>query len=338
LSDPPAHDELLFIVVHQVYELWFKQLLFELETIRDLISKGETSAARHYLDRVRRIEEVLIEQVSVIESMSPQDFLEFRQHLAPASGFQSVQFREVEFLSGLKDPRYLERLAQTDEESGRLRRRLEEPTLWDAFCTLLDSRGLPMPADDPDRRRQSLVAMARDRDRYGEEFFVSEALLQHDEQFALWRHRHVLMVERQIGTKSGTGGSTGAPLPPRHPGEALLPRTLGPPQLPLARPLPLLCKQVPPRYFFSNRSALPYFSLHRTERAKLTGVDERQVVRAQTSPGRTSLAALVVVCLFGTFGGLWLSRNACEGTGNDWFWFPVRTGGETYWGCEVADD
>ncbi|MGH2753999.1 MAG: tryptophan 2,3-dioxygenase [Actinomycetota bacterium] len=211
LSDPPAHDELLFIIVHQAYELWFKELAFELETIRDLIFKGEIAGARHYLERCHRIERVLIEQVSVIESMSPQDFLEFRTNLAPASGFQSVQFREIEFLSGLKDERYLARLTPTKEEAERLRRRLDEPTLWDAFCALLDSRDLPMPADDPDIRKESLVAMARDRDSFGDVFFLSEALVDHDELFALWRHRHVLMVERQIGTKSGTGGSTGAP-------------------------------------------------------------------------------------------------------------------------------
>ena len=143
--------------------------------------------------------------------MSPQDFLEFRTNLAPASGFQSVQFREIEFISGLKDERYLARLTPTKDEAERLQRRLDEPTLWDAFCALLDSRGLPKPADDIEARKQSLIAMARDRDTYGDEFFLSEALLDHDELFALWRHRHVLMVERQIGTKSGTGGSTGAP-------------------------------------------------------------------------------------------------------------------------------
>lgn len=210
LSDPPAHDELLFIIVHQVYELWFKELLFELEGIRELAFAGDILKARHYLQRVHRIERVLIEQVDVIESMSPQDFLEFRTHLAPASGFQSVQFREVEFISGLKDAAYLDRLATSDEERGRLARRLEEPTLWDAFVALVESRGLPM-AGDPERRRQSLLTMARDRDSHGELFDLSESLLTHDERFALWRQRHVLMVERQIGTKSGTGGSTGAP-------------------------------------------------------------------------------------------------------------------------------
>jgi tryptophan 2,3-dioxygenase len=211
LSDPPAHDELLFIVIHQVYELWFKQLLFELESTRDHMFKGEIAGARHLLARVHTIERVLIEQVNVLESMSPQDFMEFRAHLAPASGFQSVQFREVEFLSGIKEARYLERLELTPNETERLRRRLEEPTLWDAFCDLLDRRGLPMPADDEETRRTSLVEMARNRKAYSDEFYLSEELLTHDELIALWRNRHVLMVERQIGTKSGTGGSAGAP-------------------------------------------------------------------------------------------------------------------------------
>ena len=210
-SDPPAHDELLFIVVHQVYELWFKQLVFELSSARDLMLASETFQTRHLLERCHRIEHVLIEQLPVLESMSPQDFLEFRTHLAPASGFQSVQFREVEFLSGLKDPQYLHRLAGTEEEMLRLKTRLEEPSLWDAFCELLWSRGLAMPRDDEGQRRETLLTIARDRRSYWEEFSLSEALLTHDLLFAQWRQRHVLMVERQIGSKTGTGGSTGAP-------------------------------------------------------------------------------------------------------------------------------
>ena len=211
LSDPLAHDELLFIVVHQAYELWFKQILFELESVRRLIGDGDLLRARHLLSRVHAIEAVMIEHIGVLETMSPQDFLEFRHNLAPASGFQSVQFREVEFISGLKDERYLNRLQLSDEELERLKSRLDEPTLWDAFCALLEARDLPMPANDAEARRQSLMEMAKNRDVYGEEFYVSEALLDHDEQFSLWRYHHVLMVERQIGTKSGTGGSAGAP-------------------------------------------------------------------------------------------------------------------------------
>lgn len=173
--------------------------------------KGDVSSARHLLARAHTIERVLIEQVNVLESMSPQDFMEFREHLAPASGFQSVQFREVEFISGIKEARYLERLELSPDESARLQRRLEEPTLWDAFCDFLGRHGLPMPEDDEETRRASLLEMARNRQGYSDAFYLSEELLTHDELIALWRNRHVLMVERQIGTKSGTGGSAGAP-------------------------------------------------------------------------------------------------------------------------------
>lgn len=172
--------------------------------------EGRSKRARHYLERVHSIENVLITQIPVLETMSPQDFLEFRSHLAPASGFQSVQFREIEFVSGMKDPRYLDRLTSSPEERARLERRLEEPTVWDGFLAMLELRGLPMPADDEEMRRDSLVRLARERDEFTDEFYASEALLTHDEFFALWRYRHVLMVERQIGSKTGTGGSTGA--------------------------------------------------------------------------------------------------------------------------------
>jgi tryptophan 2,3-dioxygenase len=205
-SDPPVHDELLFIVVHQTYELWFKQLLFELESIRDRMFAGDPERARHYLVRVSAIERVLVEHIEVLQCMSPQDFLEFRSLLTPASGFQSAQFREVEFLSGLKDPRYLDDLAASPEERARMERRLEEPTVWEGFCALLQDRGYPMPLDDPEERMRSLVRMARN-DR--ELFALSESLLDHDEAFAEWRYRHVLMVEREIGAKRGTGGSSG---------------------------------------------------------------------------------------------------------------------------------
>ena len=143
-------------------------------------------------------------------SDTPQPREAFRSNLSPASGFQSVQFREVEFVSGLKQRGFLAHLGDTDEERARLERRLEEPTLWDAFCDLMADRGLPMPADDPDRRRASLLEMARDREKHAELWYLSEDLLTHDELFALWRYRHILMVVRQIGSKTGTGGSSGA--------------------------------------------------------------------------------------------------------------------------------
>jgi tryptophan 2,3-dioxygenase len=193
------HDELLFIVAHQVYELWFKVILDELEATRDRIDANDIFFARHFLHRVHVVEKLLIEQIEVLETMSPQDFLAFRSKLAPASGFQSVQFREIEFLSGLKEPKYLERLEATPDEMDRLRKRLGQPSVADAFGALVRRRGSP-----------SLLEVFRDRERHGDLFDLCEALLDHDEAFAHWRARHVLMVERQIGGKTGTGGSSGA--------------------------------------------------------------------------------------------------------------------------------
>ena len=180
-SDPPAHDELLFITIHQVYELWFKHV----------------------------IERVLVQQIDVLETMTPQEFLEFRQRLAPASGFQSVQFRELEFLSGAKDPSYLGRFRGiTPAERQRLDARLAEPTLWDAFLVVLRAFGLAAGSDE--EVSASLRTAAHDRSRYAVVWALSEGLLQHDELAANWRARHVVMVERMIGSKSGTGGSSGS--------------------------------------------------------------------------------------------------------------------------------
>lgn len=193
------HDELLFIVAHQAYELWFKVVLDELEATRDRIDADDIFFARHHLHRVYVVEKLLVVQIEVLETMSPQDFLTFRSNLAPASGFQSVQFREIEFLSGLKEPKYMARLEATDEEKHRLQRRLDEPSVADAFNALVGRRGSP-----------SLLDIFHDRKRFGDLFDLCEALLDHDETFAHWRARHVLMVERQIGSKQGTGGSSGA--------------------------------------------------------------------------------------------------------------------------------
>jgi tryptophan 2,3-dioxygenase len=211
---PPAHDERLFITVHQAYELWFAQLLHELTEVRDLMAgdpAGESLwQTRHLLRRAHVIERLLISQVDVLETMTPQDFLAFRAALAPASGFQSVQFRELEFLSGLKDPAFVSRFrGLTGDERARLARRLAEPSLWDAYLSVLAARGLP--AGDDVAVSAALVAVATDRNRYDDLWQLAEGLLTHDELAALWRARHVQMVERQIGTKSGTGGSTGAP-------------------------------------------------------------------------------------------------------------------------------
>ena len=211
----PAHDELLFITIHQVYELWFQQLLHEAVSARDAMLGTDDQQsdrlwwARHLLTRMHVIERVLVQQIDVLETMTPQDFLEFRQRLAPASGFQSVQFRELEFLSGAKDEGYVKRFrGLSDDESARLRRRLGEPTMWDGFVAVLDRAGLDTSSDEA--ITASLRSVAHDRSSYAEVWALAEALLQHDELAAAWRARHVVMVERMIGGKTGTGGSTGA--------------------------------------------------------------------------------------------------------------------------------
>jgi tryptophan 2,3-dioxygenase len=207
-SDPAAHDELLFITIHQVYELWFQLLLHELTDARNRMLSGESYLPRVRLARCGAVERVLVEQVDVIDTMTPQDFLEFRTKLAPASGFQSAQFREIEFLSGLKDPSFLDRFrGLTMMEEDRLRRRLDEPSLWDAFLALLTEHGFD--TSTVESRFDAYRRIARDRERYGQLWDLAEALVDHDQAWSLWRARHVLMAERQIGTKPGTGGSAG---------------------------------------------------------------------------------------------------------------------------------
>jgi tryptophan 2,3-dioxygenase len=207
-SDPAAHDELLFITIHQSYELWFKLLLHELADARDRMLAGEAYLPRIRLERCLSIERVLVNQVDVIDTMTPQDFLAFRTKLAPASGFQSAQFREIEFLSGLKDPSYLERFrGLSAQERAGLRRRLDEPSLWDGYLALLRARGFAV--DDREDRFAALLTIATDREKYGPLWDLAEAFVAHDQAWSLWRARHVLMAERQIGTKPGTGGSGG---------------------------------------------------------------------------------------------------------------------------------
>jgi tryptophan 2,3-dioxygenase len=193
-----THDELLFIVVHQAHELWFRLILHELEAARTRMFEGDAYRSINHLQRVMAVERLLLEQVNVLDTMAPPVFLEFRARLASASGFQSVQFREIEVVSGLRDAEHLSRMEMTSEERARIELRFREPTLWDAFCHLLETRGSP-----------SLIDLFLERERYGDLFLVSERLIDHDQAFTLWRARHVQMVERQIGSRPGTGGSTG---------------------------------------------------------------------------------------------------------------------------------
>jgi tryptophan 2,3-dioxygenase len=219
LSDPPHHDETLFIVVHQAYELWFKQVLHELDSARGQLDGDRVVEATRLLRRVAEIQRLLISQVRILETMRPQDFLGFRYHLNPASGFQSVQFREVEFALGMKDPEILGRIVCSPAEMARLRARLAATSLSDAVDVLLVRRGFPRRPEPPPAphgrsqpepwRLQALVRIYEEPERHADLSALCEVLIEIDELLALWRAHHVQMVERMIGSKSGTGGSEG---------------------------------------------------------------------------------------------------------------------------------
>ena len=220
LSDPVHHDELLFITIHQTYELWFKQILHELDASVAQMDEERAAAAARSMHRVAEIEKVLVNQIHILETMTPISFLGFRDQLNPASGFQSMQFREIEFTSGLRDEETLRSFDQDEFARARLAARYAGPTLSDAFYALLRRRGLDAPADDPalsgeerqrlygQRTRAVLEVLTHFEERY-EEFQLAESLMEHDEYFSLWRSHHVKMVERMVGTKRGTGGSEG---------------------------------------------------------------------------------------------------------------------------------
>ena len=219
LSSPAHHDEPLFIVIHQVYELWFKLVLHEVDSAVGQLEAGRVAEATRLLRRVVEVQRVLVQQVKVLETMRPQDFLGFRYHLNPASGFQSVQFRELELALGLKDPSLVDSLACLDAERERMRRRLAAPSLQDAFDALLVRRGFPRePPPTPARdgrsqpeewRLAALVRVYEAPEAQAELLALCEVLLDIDEHLSLWRSHHVHMVERMIGAKRGTGGSDG---------------------------------------------------------------------------------------------------------------------------------
>lgn len=219
LSDPQHHDELLFITIHQAYELWFKQILHEIDAAINLMGEGRLAAAERAMQRVVEIEKLLIPQIHILETMTPISFLGFRDELNPASGFQSMQFREIEFASGQKSESILNEFRADEFAHGRLQKRLTAPTLGDAFYAALSARGLDAPvvesSDEQERKvaygkraRAVLEVLTHFEERY-EEFQLAEALLEHDEYFSLWRSHHIKMVERMVGAKRGTGGSEG---------------------------------------------------------------------------------------------------------------------------------
>ena len=206
-SQPPHHDEMLFIIIHQVYELWFKLMLHELEAVMRYLDEDDSLRATRGLRRVHAIQHVLEQQVDVLETMTPHEFNAFRTLLNPASGFQSIQFRELEFLCGGGETKYLEHLEQDDLERRRLQRRLSEPNLYYALKRFLTRRGHHMATHD--EIVESFRTIYDDADRNVELYVLLEAFIEFDERFLLWRGRHIRMVERMIGHKPGTGGSMG---------------------------------------------------------------------------------------------------------------------------------
>lgn len=218
LSDPEEHDEMLFIVVHQVYELWFKVVLHELDHAGALLAADDAHRAAGTLKRVLTILKVLVAQLDILETMTPVEFDSFRDRLESASGFQSAQFRELEFVMGRKRPRIMRNFPETSSERARLERRFEEPTLWDRFVGFLAARDHAVPADvvardvtlpvEPSPDTQAVLAHIYRTDP--ELASLCERLVDLDEGVQEWRYRHVKMVERTIGSRPGTGGSSGA--------------------------------------------------------------------------------------------------------------------------------
>ena len=206
LSDD-AKDELLFIVVHQSYELWFKVILDELRRgIAAIVARAPWRALAH-LGRMVKIEDLLIEHLRVLETMSPEGFLEFRDPLDPASGFQSVQFRAIEFLSGAGRPAMLHFELFNDEQRAWLGDVSHETNIWTAF-----EAGLRHEWGEDDVDVSSMVqSLYRDHASAPRSALhaVAELMMDHDERLAMWRHQHMLMAGRQIGRRPGTGGSAG---------------------------------------------------------------------------------------------------------------------------------
>jgi tryptophan 2,3-dioxygenase len=216
LSKGPEHDELLFIVIHQTYELWFKELIHEFKAAQSSLSQGQTHSALSILGRIRTILKICVAQIDILETMTPLQFNSFRDRLGESSGFQSAQFREIEAILGRRDKRAAAHLLRADRE--RVEAWMRQPSLWDSVLQYVTTRGFKIPEAilkrDVTVQYQGDLEVQRvliDLHRGDPEAsLVFERLVDIDEGLQEWRYRHVKMVERTIGSKSGTGGSAGA--------------------------------------------------------------------------------------------------------------------------------
>ena len=215
-SEPPEHDEMLFIVIHQVYELWFRLVLHETEKLNHDLSAGNLYGAIPTLKRIRTVWKTAVQQLDILETMTPLSFSSFRNRLDTASGFQSLQFRELEFAWGYKRPE-LARSGSPLPDLEPIQRRLLEPSVMDHLSNFLEQRGVPIPEELRDKditapTRPSAELQDRILQAYHDQpelVILFELLMDFDEGFQEWRYRHVKLVERTIGAKHGTGGSAG---------------------------------------------------------------------------------------------------------------------------------
>ena len=222
LSDPPRHDELLFIIQHQTSELWLKLMLHELRAVRSWLHEDALNPALKALARVKHIQHTLVEQWGVLTTLTPSEYAQFRSYLQSSSGFQSWQYRAIEFILGNKNPDMLQVFDHDRPTHDLLTTLYEEPTIYDEFLAFLSRRGHPIPQDVLNRDvrvpwhlHPSLLPVFRriydDSEHYWQEYEACETLVDVEDNFQLWRFRHLKTVERIIGSKSGTGGSSGVP-------------------------------------------------------------------------------------------------------------------------------
>ena len=205
------HDEMLFIVIHQTKELWLKQMLHELRFAIGLVAEDRFAEAYKALSRVGRIQSVMTLSWDVLSTLTPVDYLAFRDVLGTSSGFQSAQFRELEYRLGIKDERYLKHHAGDSDDHARLQAALDEPSLREASHSALERAGFDLGDRSEEAIAGAWLQVYRDAERWFELYQLAEKLLDIDDALAAWRHKHVLTVERIIGNKPGTGGSAGAP-------------------------------------------------------------------------------------------------------------------------------
>lgn len=204
------HDEMLFIIIHQTKELWMKQMLYELKFAISLVEEDSFSPAYKALARVSRIQSVMTLSWDVLSTLTPVDYLAFRDVLGTSSGFQSAQFRELEYRLGIKNPGYLKHYAEGSPERARLEDALEKASLREAAIAALERSGFTVADRSPEALASAWLEVYRDSERWFELYQLAEKLVDLDDALAMWRHKHVLTVERIIGNKRGTGGSAGA--------------------------------------------------------------------------------------------------------------------------------